>query len=69
MKTVARTPKVARPNLIDRLAGRQAGRPVRYRRDDDDSLLPRIRGLCGERPTNGYRRITAHLNRDLALNG
>ena len=69
VKTVARTMRVARSNLVDRLAGRQTGRPIRYRRDDDESLLPRIRRLCSERPANGYRRITAHLNRELAPDG
>ena len=32
---------------------------------DDLLLLPIIREICDERPSNGYRRVTAHLNRYL----
>jgi hypothetical protein len=40
-------------------------RAARYSKDDDARLLPLIRQICSERATNGYRRVTAHLNRPL----
>lgn len=40
-------------------------RPARYSKDDDARLLPLNRQICSERVTNGYRRVTAHLNRAL----
>ena len=35
-----------------------------YRKAEDDDLLPAIRRIVDERPTYGYRRITALLNRE-----
>ena len=40
-----------------------------YRKPDDEVLLPLIRRLVDERPTYGYRRITALVNRELARTG
>ena len=60
--------KVSRSNLLDRLHGRQKGRSPRYSKQDDDRHLPFIRELCEARAANGYRRITARLNRLLAAN-
>lgn len=60
---MASTLRVSRSNLIDRLQGRQCGRPARYSKPDDERLLPVVRQLCSERATNGYRRITARINR------
>ena len=60
--------KVSRSNLMDRLHGRQKGRSPRYNKQDDDRHLPFIRELCDARAANGYRRITARLNRLLAAN-
>ena len=60
--------KVSRSNLLDRLHGRQKGRSPRYSKQDDDRYLPFIRELCEARAANGYRRITARLNRLLAAN-
>ena len=58
MKAVAETLGVARSNLVERLTDR--GRPrQRYRKAADARLLLRIRRLVDERPTYGYRRITA----------
>ncbi len=64
MKTVAETLGVARSNLLERRAGitRQGGR---YRKDEDTALLPLIRAIVDERPTYGYRRVWALLNRQL----
>lgn len=41
----------------------------RYRKPGDAVLLPRLRRLVDERPTYGYRRLTALLNRELADEG
>ena len=40
-----------------------------YRKPDDEDLLPLVRRLVDERPTYGYRRITALANRELVENG
>lgn len=46
------------------------GRPrQRYCKAEDAGLLPRVRRMVDERPTYGYRRITALLNRELAAEG
>ena len=62
MKTVAETLGVARSNLVEQLAhtGKRRGG---YRREGDDELLAAIRQLTDARPTYGYRRVTALLNR------
>lgn len=64
MKTIAKTLDVSRSNLIERV---ETLRPERkaYRKPDDSLLLPLIRELVDARPTYGYRRITALLNRQL----
>ncbi len=67
MKVIADTLCVARSNLIEQLA-----RPKpcgRYRRQGDDELLTAIRQLTDARPTYGYRRITALLNRARRASG
>ncbi|EAR3912450.1 hypothetical protein HEM99_020945 [Escherichia coli] len=56
---------VSRSNLYDRLQDKRQHRSARYSKDDDARLLPLIRQICSERATNGYRRVTAHLNRVL----
>ena len=68
MKAVADTLGVARSNLVVRAArGRRSRLP--YRKAGDPELLARIRALVDQRPTYGYRRITALLNRERALSG
>lgn len=68
MKAVATTLGVSRSQLTERLRG--PGRPRRrYAKADDTELLTRIRVLVDERPTYGYRRIGALLNRARALQG
>ena len=68
MKAVATTLGVARSNLHDKL--RQAAKPrASYRKSDDRGLLRLVRRLVDERPTYGYRRITALANRELARTG
>lgn len=62
MKAVADTLQVARSNLAERAApGRRSGGP--YGKADDPHILAAVRLLVDERPTYGYRRITALLNR------
>lgn len=62
MKAVADTLGVARSNLA-----RQAAAPAEprrpYRKTADAELLVALRRLVDERPTYGYRRLTALLNR------
>mgnify|MGYP002651209436 FL=1 len=64
MKVVAETLGVARSNLIDRLHGRAKPRR-RYHKAQDAAVVPLIMALVSARPTYGYRRITALLNRQL----
>lgn len=64
MKVVAETLGVARSNLVDRLKGKTKPRR-RYHKAQDAELMPRIATLVTSRPTYGYRRITAILNRQL----
>ena len=62
MKLVADTLGVARSNLVEQIRGSPKQRGP-YRRQGDDELLGAIRQLTDARPTYGYRRITALLNR------
>ncbi|WP_171034882.1 IS3 family transposase [Klebsiella indica] len=62
---IAEVLRVSRSNLYDRLLEKRQHRSARYSKDDDARLLPLIRQICSERATNGYRRVTAHLNRAL----
>ena len=63
MKTVADVLKVSRSNLAERLRGRAKPRGP-YSKTEDADLLPAIRRLVDARPTYGYRRIAALLNRE-----
>lgn len=63
MKTVADTLGVSRSNLVERLKGRSKPRGA-YHKAEDAELLPTIRRLVDQRPTYGYRRIAALLNRE-----
>ena len=68
MKTVAETLGVSRSNLVERLA--EGAKPRRrYQKAQDAAVLPLVRRLVDARPTYGYRRVTALLNRDLAAEG
>jgi transposase InsO family protein len=55
---------VARSNLLT-----PPGTPRRYHKVEDDEILPAIRRLIADRPTYGYRRVTALLNRERAAQG
>jgi putative transposase len=63
MKTVADTLGVSRSNLIERLKGKSKPRGP-YHKVGDVELLPAIRRLVDQRPTYGYRRIAALVNRE-----
>ena len=56
---------MSRSNLYERLSGQRLPRVTSYSKDADEELLPLIRQICSQRSTNGYRRVTAHLNRKL----
>lgn len=60
---MADTLDVSRSNLVERSKGRSKPRG-RYNKAEDDELLPIIRRLVDQRPTYGYRRIAALLNRE-----
>ncbi|OJT99156.1 MAG: transposase [Rhizobium sp. 63-7] len=62
MKTMADVLGVSRSNLAERLKGKSKPRGS-YLKADDAELLPAIRRLVDARPTYGYRRIAALLNR------
>lgn len=63
MKRVADTLGVARSNLVDQLGHPERRRRGPYRREGDDVLQMAIREVTDGRPTYGYRRVTALLNR------
>ena len=65
MKRVAEALGVSRSNLAERARGKGQPRGP-YRKATDKALLPLIRRFVDERPTYGYRRITALVNRELA---
>jgi len=68
VKAVADTLGVARSHLAERLS-----RPVRprglYHKPEDARLLLTIRAIVDARPSYGYRRVTAHVNRALRSRG
>jgi putative transposase len=68
VKAVADTLGVARSHLAERLS-----RPARprgpYRKPEDARLLPTIRAIVDARPSYGYRRVTALVNRVLCSRG
>lgn len=63
MKTVASVLGVSRSNLAERIKGTSRPRG-RYRKAEDAEILPVIRRFIDERPTYGYRRIAALVNRE-----
>jgi len=68
MKTIADVLGVARSHLHERVHRSTAPRR-HYRKAADDELLPLIRRVVDERPTYGYRRVTALVNRLRAAEG
>jgi putative transposase len=68
VKAVAATLGVARSHLVE--AARRPRRPRQpYRKAGDAELLPILRRLVDGRPTYGYRRLTALLNRERRARG
>ena len=68
MSLVASTLGVGRSTVYDRLTGRTRTRGP-YAKAEDADLLPRIRQIAAQRPTYGYRRIAAVLNRQQRVEG
>jgi putative transposase len=68
VKRVAQSLGVSRSQLNERLKGARKLRSA-YRMAEDAELLAPLRTLVDERPTYGYRRITALLNRDRLKSG
>jgi putative transposase len=68
VKSVAEALSVSRSQLSERLKG--TGKPrSTYSRVGDADLLAPLRSLVDERPTYGYRRIGALMNRERLKNG
>ena len=63
MKAVADALGVARSNLVEQLQQPERLRRGAYRRAEDEAVLGEIRVITDARPTYGYRRVTALLNR------
>ena len=61
MKVVADVLGIARSNLVEQMGSPRRRGP--YRRADDEAALAAIRAITDVRPTYGYRRVTAILNR------
>lgn len=68
MSAIARTLGISRSNLIERAATPGVPRGP-YRKPDDADLLAEIRPIIDRRPTYGYRRVTALINRQRRLEG
>lgn len=68
MSAIARTLGVSPSNLIERTnkTSKQRGS---YRKPDDIVLLAQLRPIIDQRPTYGYRRVTALLNRQRRRDG
>ena len=67
MKAVTDTLEISRSHQYEK---EDTLRPRgRYHKPDDEKYLSLIRETCDERPTYGYRRITAVLNRQLRKKG
>ncbi len=68
MKAIADVLGVARSNLAERQSRSPRPRGP-YRKPEDAALLSLLRRLVDERPTYGYRRLAALLNRQLRAEG
>ena len=62
MTRVAEALAISRPHLAASVKGAVASN-AKPEREGDSALLERIRVVARERPTNGYRRVCARLNR------
>jgi putative transposase len=68
VKSVADVLEVSRSQLSARLSGARKPRSTYSKVGDGDLLVP-LRSLVDERPTYGYRRIGALMNRERLKNG
>ena len=68
MSAVAKTLDVARSHLNERRGTAVKPRGL-YRKAEDAEFLAPIRAIVDARPTYGYRRVTALLNRRLRIEG
>jgi transposase InsO family protein len=68
VSVVAQTLNVARSHINER-RGRAAKPRGPYRKPEDAEFLAPIRAIIDQRPTYGYRRVTALLNRQLRAEG
>jgi putative transposase len=68
VKTVTDTLEISRSHQYEKKKERMRPRGP-YQKPDDEKYLTLIRKICDERPTYGYRRITAILNRRLRHKG
>lgn len=68
MKAITQTLGVSRSNQYEQRREDRRHRPHRYNKAEDAYYLPLIRTITDERPTYGYRRVTALLNRALVAN-
>jgi putative transposase len=69
VKVICDTLGVARSNIVKRVDMRTTcSNKSCFNREADKDLLEMIRGLVDQRPTYGYRRITALLNQKLRKN-
>jgi putative transposase len=68
VRRVAQVLGVSRSQLTQRLKEPGKSRSS-YRKPEDDGLLVELRSLVDERPTYGYRRLTALLNRARSKTG
>lgn len=64
MKPIADALQISRSHLIRRLRVPKIKRE-KYKKSADETLLPMIRQICAKRPSYGYKRVTAILNRHL----
>ena len=62
MSRVAQALGVSRSNLIEQV-NKPANRRQSYHRTSDDEALAWIKPVVDKRPTYGYRRVTAVVNR------
>jgi len=65
VRQVARVLEVSRSNLTSQIQPESKKRPCRYSVTSDAEILPLIRSITDQRPTYGYRRVTALLNLEL----
>ena len=65
MKTVTDTLEISRSHQYEK----RSSRPRHYKKPDDGKYQSLIRQICDKRPTYGYRRVAAILNRQLRTRG